>query len=54
MKKIKKISIIHSVSRKYESALDSCLKVAENENVLVSCISSIDSKNILKDVSIKN
>lgn len=54
MNKIEKISIIHSVSRKYESALDSCLKAAENENVLVSCISSIDSKNILKDISKKN
>lgn len=54
MNKIKKISIIHSVSRKYESAMKSCLKAAENENVTVSCIASVNSKNILKDVCNEN
>ena len=54
MNKIEKISIIHSVSRKYESALESCLKAAETENIIVSCVASINSKNILKDVSIEN
>jgi len=54
MNKIEKISIIHSVSRKYESALESCLKAAETENIIVSCVASINSKNILKDVSKEN
>jgi NAD+ kinase len=54
MKKIKKISIIHSVSRKYESALESCLKAAKKEKVSISCVASINSKKILKDISFKN
>tara|TARA_B110000483_G_C18148371_1_gene524413 strand:+ start:213 stop:1061 length:849 start_codon:yes stop_codon:yes gene_type:complete len=54
MNKIEKISIIHSVSRKYQSALEACLKAAKNENVIVSCVASINSKNILKDISYEN
>jgi NAD+ kinase len=54
MNKIEKISIIHSVSRKYQSALETCLKAAKNENVIVSCVASINSKNILKDISNEN
>jgi NAD+ kinase len=51
MNKIEKISIIHSASRKYESALDACVQSALDDDVKISCISSINSKNIFEDLS---
>ena len=41
MSKIEKISIVHSVSRKYESALQACLKTSSDCNVEVVNILSI-------------
>ena len=51
MIEIKNIVIIHSVKRKYESALQTCLKTCENSSVEVVNISSIDSKSIEKKIS---
>ena len=51
MKKIEKISIIHSVSRKYQGALDICVEVLKNSNVSISSISSISSNDIYKEIS---
>lgn len=51
MKKIKKISIIHSISRKYQSALESCIDAAETEGIYIASINSIKSKDLLDEIS---
>ena len=46
MPKINKISIVHSVSRKFENALKECLKICEDCSVEVKEVLSIDDKSI--------
>ena len=51
MAKISKISIVHSVSRKYETALKVCLKTCEDNAVKIEDVFSINDKNLLEQVS---
>ncbi len=51
MKKIRKISIIHSISRKYQSALKACIDSAEREGIYISSVNSIKSENLLNEIS---
>ena len=50
MFKINKISIVHSVSRKFENALKECLKICEDCSVEVKEVLSIDDKSIQEKV----
>ena len=50
MPKINKISIVHSVSRKFENALKECLKICEDCSVEVKEVLSIDDKSIQEKV----
>ena len=50
MPKINKISIVHSVSRKFENALKECLKICEDCSVEVKEVLSIDDKLIQEKV----
>ena len=50
MPKINKISIVHSVSRKFENALKECLKICEDCSVEVKEVLSIDAKSIQEKV----
>ena len=50
MPKINKISIVHSVSRKFENALKECLKICEDCSVVVKEVLSIDAKSIQEKV----
>ena len=52
MAKISKISIVHSVSRKYETALKVCLKTCEDYAVKIEDVFSVNDKNLLEQVSI--
>ena len=54
MSKIEKISIVHSVSRKYESALQACLKTSSDCNVEVVNILSINTDSLSKKISETN
>ena len=54
MSKIKKISIVHSVSRKYETALEACLKTSSDCNVEVVNILSINTDSLSKKISETN
>ncbi|MFL2747575.1 MAG: NAD(+)/NADH kinase [Gammaproteobacteria bacterium] len=51
MAKISKISIVHSVSRKYETALKVCLKTCEDNAVKIEDVFSVNDKNLLEQVS---
>lgn len=51
MAKISKISIVHSVSRKYETALKVCLKTCEDYAVKIEDVFSVNDKNLLEQVS---
>lgn len=50
MSKIQKISIVHSVSRKYEAALEACLKTSKNCNVEVVKILSINTDSLSEKI----
>ena len=54
MSKIEKISIVHSVSRKYETALEACLKTSSDCNVEVVNILSINTDSLSKKISETN
>ena len=54
MSKIEKISIVHSVSRKYEAALEACLKTSNNCNVEVVNVLSINTDSLSKKISETN
>ena len=54
MSKIEKISIVHSVSRKYESALEACLKTSNDCNVEVVNVLSINTDSLSKKISETN
>ena len=54
MSKIKKISIVHSVSRKYETALEACLKTSNDCNVEVANVLSINTDSLSKKISETN
>ena len=54
MSKIEKISIVHSVSRKYEAALEACLKTSSDCNVEVVNILSINTDSLSKKISETN
>ena len=54
MSKIKKISIVHSVSRKYEAALEACLKTSNDCNVEVVNVLSINTDSLSKKISETN
>lgn len=51
MAKISKISIVHSVSRKYETALKVCLKTCKDNAVKIEDIFSVNDKNLLEQLS---
>ena len=51
MAKISKISIVHSVSRKYETALKVCLKTCEDNAVKIEDVFSVNDKNLLEQLS---
>ena len=50
MSKIEKISIVHSVSRKYEAALEACLKTSKNCNVEVVKVLSINTDSLSEKI----
>ena len=50
MAKISKISIVHSVSRKFEKALDTCLKACEDSSIEVLDVLSISASNLVKGI----
>ena len=50
MSKIQKISIVHSVSRKYEAALEACLKTSKNCNVEVVKVLSINTDSLSEKI----
>ena len=54
MFKIEKISIVHSVSRKYETALEACLKTSSDCNVEVVNVLSINTDSLSKKISETN
>ncbi|MFL2761047.1 MAG: NAD(+)/NADH kinase, partial [Gammaproteobacteria bacterium] len=54
MSKIEKISIVHSVSRKYETALEACLKTSSDCNVEVVNVLSINTDSLSKKISETN
>ena len=54
MSKIEKISIVHSVSRKYEAALEACLKTSNDCNVEVANVLSINTDSLSKKISETN
>ena len=54
MSKIEKISIVHSVSRKYETALEACLKTSNDCNVEVVNVLSINTDSLSKKISETN
>lgn len=54
MSKIEKISIVHSVSRKYEAALEACLKTSNNCNVEVVKVLSIKTDSLSEKISETN
>ena len=54
MSKIEKISIVHSVSRKYEAALEACLKTSNNCNVEVVNVLSINTDSLSEKISETN
>ena len=54
MSKIEKISIVHSVSRKYETALEACLKTSSDCNVEVVNILSINTDSLPEKISETN
>ena len=54
MSKIEKISIVHSVSRKYEAALEACLKTSNNSNVEVVKVLSINTDFLSEKISETN
>ena len=54
MSKIGKISIVHSVSRKYEAALEACLKTSKNCNVEVVNVLSINTDSLSEKISETN
>ena len=54
MSKIKRISIVHSVSRKYEAALEACLKTSNNCNVEVVKVLSINTDYLSEKISETN
>ena len=54
MSKIEKISIVHSVSRKYEAALEACLKTSNNCNVEVVKVLSINTDYLSEKISETN
>ena len=54
MSKIKRISIVHSVSRKYEAALEACLKTSNNCNVEVVNVLSINTNSLSEKISQTN
>ena len=54
MSKIKRISIVHSVSREYEAALEACLKTSNNCNVEVVNVLSINTDSLSKKISETN
>lgn len=51
MKKIEKISIIHSISRKYQLALKACIDAADSEGISIASVNSIKSKDLLEKIS---
>ena len=54
MSKIEKISIVHSVSRKYETALEACLKTSSDCNVEVVNVLSINTDSLSEKISETN
>ena len=54
MSKIKRISIVHSVSREYEAALEACLKTSNNCNVEVVNVLSINTDSLSEKISETN
>ena len=50
MAKISKISIVHSVSRKFEKALDTCLKACEDSSIEVLDVLSVSASNLVKEI----
>lgn len=54
MSKIEKISIVHSVSRKYEAALEACLKTSNNCKVEVVNVLSINTDSLSEKISETN
>ena len=51
MAKISKISIVHSVSRKFEAALETCTKTCDECSVEVQGIFSINDKSLIEKIS---
>tara|TARA_Y200000002_G_scaffold80852_1_gene63814 strand:- start:3351 stop:4199 length:849 start_codon:yes stop_codon:yes gene_type:complete len=51
MTKISKISIVHSVSRKFEAALETCTKTCDECSVEVQGIFSINDKSLIEKIS---
>ena len=51
MSKISKISIVHSVSRKFEAALEACSKTCDEYSADVEGIFSINDKSLKEKIS---
>ena len=54
MTKISKITIVHSVSRKFENALEICQKTCQDFSVEVLDVLSVADNNLAKEIDINS